>query len=540
MAESQSNYVEPSPKPNAALADKGDGGYDKALHNRHMQMIAIGGSIGTGLFLGAGGRLAQGGPGLAIAYAVCGFFAFIMVRALGELAIYRPSSGAFVSYAREFMGEKGAYATGWLFFLDWAVTAMADITAVALYMHYWPTFRGIPQWVLALVALAIVFALNIMSVKFFGEMEFWFALIKVVTILSFMALAIWAIVTERVMSVPVNVGNMDSVQLADRTSRIELYSHVANGHFEVTSGFHNWTSFGGFLPMGSFAIVTLSMGVIFAFGGTEMIGVAAGEAKNAREILPKAVNSMIGRIAFFYVGAVVLMTLVLPWTAYDKNQSPFVTFFTALGVPHAGDIVQIVVLTAALSSLNAGLYATGRTLRSMALAGEAPAVAAKLNRHQVPAGGIAITAGLGIVGVIINAVVPASAFNIIMDVAAVGIAGTWISVLISHWIFVNHAKQGLVERPSYRLRFAPWSNLIGIIFFAIVILAMGMSDDGLITLGIALGCVLAMVIGWYAVRDRIDADLMDNMLVEDIEDPLGASAEAAVEVALQQAEEGRA
>lgn len=141
MAESQSNYVEPSPKPNAALADKGDGGYDKALHNRHMQMIAIGGSIGTGLFLGAGGRLAQGGPGLAIAYAVCGFFAFIMVRALGELAIYRPSSGAFVSYAREFMGEKGAYATGWLFFLDWAVTAMADITAVALYMHYWPTFR---------------------------------------------------------------------------------------------------------------------------------------------------------------------------------------------------------------------------------------------------------------------------------------------------------------------------------------------------------------------------------------------------------------
>ena len=229
---------------------------------------------------------------------------------------------------------------------------------------------------------------------------------------------------------------------------------------------------------------------------------------------------MIGRIAFFYVGAVVLMTLVLPWTAYDKNQSPFVTFFTALGVPHAGDIVQIVVLTAALSSLNAGLYATGRTLRSMALAGEAPAVAARLNRHQVPAGGIAITAGLGIVGVIINAAVPASAFNIIMDVAAVGIAGTWISVLISHWIFVNRAKQGLVERPSYRLRFAPWSNLIGIIFFAIVI--------------------LAMVIGWYAVRDRIDADLMDNMLVEDIEDPLGASAEAAVEVALQQAEEERA
>ncbi len=127
------------------LADKGDAGYDKALKNRHLQMIAIGGSIGTGLFLGAGGRLAQGGPGLAIAYAICGVFAFLMVRALGELAIRRPSSGAFVSYAREFLGERGAYATGWFFFLDWAVTVMADITAVALYLHYWSLFRPVPQ-----------------------------------------------------------------------------------------------------------------------------------------------------------------------------------------------------------------------------------------------------------------------------------------------------------------------------------------------------------------------------------------------------------
>ena len=503
MAESQSNYVEPSPKPNAALADKGDGGYDKALHNRHMQMIAIGGSIGTGLFLGAGGRLAQGGPGLAIAYAVCGFFAFIMVRALGELAIYRPSSGAFVSYAREFMGEKGAYATGWLFFLDWAVTAMADITAVALYMHYWPTFRGIPQWLLALVALAIVFALNIMSVKFFGEMEFWFALIKVVTILSFMALAIWAIVTERVMSVPVNVGNMDSVQLADRTSRIELYSHVANGHFEVTSGFHNWTSFGGFLPMGSFAIVTLSMGVIFAFGGTEMIGVAAGEAKNAREILPKAVNSMIGRIAFFYVGAVVLMTLVLPWTAYDKNQSPFVTFFTALGVPHAGDIVQIVVLTAALSSLNAGLYATGRTLRSMALVGEGPRYAARLNKNHVPYGGIIITASLGLLGVLLNAFVPENAFNIVMDLAGIGIAGTWAMILISHLAFLRKVKRGEEERPEFRMPGAPYTNYLALLFFAVVVGSNVTSESGRWTLALFAVVVVLMVAGWYYVRGRV-------------------------------------
>lgn len=150
---------------NAVKQDKSDSGYSKDLKPRHIQMIAIGGSIGTGLFLGAGGRLAQGGAGLAIAYAVCGIFAFLMVRALGELAIRRPSSGAFVSYAREFLGEKGAYITGWLFFLDWSVTVMADITAVAVYFHYWQAFQNVPQWLLALCALAVVFVLNMLSVK---------------------------------------------------------------------------------------------------------------------------------------------------------------------------------------------------------------------------------------------------------------------------------------------------------------------------------------------------------------------------------------
>ena len=261
--------------------DKSDVGYDKALKNRHVQMIAIGGSIGTGLFLGAGGRLAQGGPALAISYALCGFFAFIMVRALGELTIHRPSSGAFVSYAREFLGEKAAYTTGWLFFLDWAVTVMADITAVALYLHYWSLFGHIPQWILAAIALAVVFTLNIFSVKFFGEFEFWFAAIKIAAIIAFMVIAIWAIVTG---------------------------AAVGSEH----AGIHNLTANGGFFPMGVLPMFTLSLGIIFAFGGTEMVGVAAGEAAEARHVLPKAINSMILRIAFFYVGSVVLMTLCCP------------------------------------------------------------------------------------------------------------------------------------------------------------------------------------------------------------------------------------
>ncbi|AZZ43406.1 amino acid permease [Acidipropionibacterium jensenii] len=448
-------------------------------------MIAIGGSIGTGLFLGAGGRLAKGGPALAIAYAICGLFAFIMVRALGELSIHRPSSGAFVSYAREFMGEKGAYITGWLFFLDWATSVMADITAVALYLHFWTFFQPVPQWVLAMIALAVVFTLNMFSVKYFGEAEFWFAAIKVTAIVAFMAVAIWAIVTGHA---------------------------VGKDH----AGLANLTQHGGFFPLGVAPLLTLSLGVIFAFGGTEMVGVAAGEAAEAKKILPKAVNSMILRIFVFYVGSVILMTLVLPWTAYSGDESPFVTFFARIGVPYAGDIMQVVVLTAALSSLNAGLYATGRTLRSMAVAGEAPRMASKLNRHQVPAGGITITASLGLIGVLINYIYPSGAFDIVMNLAGIGIAGTWISILASHVIFVRRARRGDVERPDFRLRGAPVTNIVAIVFLVVVIVSMWFDPGvGRPTIYMFLGVVVLLVIGWFAVRNRIKGDLLDNILNAD-------------------------
>ncbi|MDN6480155.1 MAG: amino acid permease [Acidipropionibacterium jensenii] len=463
------------------VVDKADEGYQKGLKTRHIRMIAIGGSIGTGLFLGAGGRLAKGGPALAIAYAICGLFAFIMVRALGELSIHRPSSGAFVSYAREFMGEKGAYITGWLFFLDWATSVMADITAVALYLHFWTFFQPVPQWVLAMIALAVVFTLNMFSVKYFGEAEFWFAAIKVTAIVAFMAVAIWAIVTGHA---------------------------VGKDH----AGLANLTQHGGFFPLGVAPLLTLSLGVIFAFGGTEMVGVAAGEAAEAKKILPKAVNSMILRIFVFYVGSVILMTLVLPWTAYSGDESPFVTFFARIGVPYAGDIMQVVVLTAALSSLNAGLYATGRTLRSMAVAGEAPRMASKLNRHQVPAGGITITASLGLIGVLINYIYPSGAFDIVMNLAGIGIAGTWISILASHVIFVRRARRGEVERPDFRLRGAPVTNIVAIVFLVVVIVSMWFDPGvGRPTIYMFLGVVVLLVMGGGGGPTRIRGARLNNL-----------------------------
>ena len=478
MAELQDRAV-------TAKRDKGDAGYAKELKPRHIRMIALGGSIGTGLFLGAGGRLAQGGAGLMFAYAICGVFAFLMVRALGELSVRRPSSGAFVSYAREFLGERGAYVTGWLFFLDWSTTVMADITAVALYMHYWALFQPIPQWVIALVALALVFCLNLMSVKMYGEAEFWFALIKVGTIVVFMVVAIICIV----MGAP--VGN-------------------------TTAGISNIMDYGGLLPMGLAPVFALTLGVVYAFGGTEMVGVAAGEAKEeAVKQLPRAINSMIVRIFVFYVGSVILMAIVLPYTAYSSAQSPFVTFFAALGVPYADSIIQVVVLTAALSSLNAGLYATSRTLRSMAIAGSGPKFAARMNKNKVPYGGIVITSSLGLLGVLLNYLLPADAFDIIMNLAGIGIAGTWCMILITHLAFLKQVKAGKEKRPDYRMPGAPVTNWLAIAFFVIVVLSNLTSDSGRWTLALFAVVAVAMVAGWFFVRNRIKGNLMDDILDEE-------------------------
>ncbi|WP_410649226.1 amino acid permease [Amycolatopsis sp. cmx-4-54] len=460
-------------------ADAGDAGYDKALKPRHVNMIAIGGAIGTGLFLGAGGRLAQAGPALAIVYAVCGLFAFFVVRSLGELILYRPSSGAFVSYAREFMGEKGAFVAGWMHFLNWSTTGIADITAIALYAHFWSFFTPIPQWVLALIALAVVLALNMVSVKLFGEMEFWFAIIKVAALVTFMGIGIFLLVTQ---------------QPIDGT----------------TPGFSLISDNGGIFPAGLLPMVLIVQGVVFAYASVELVGVAAGETENPRKIMPKAINSIMWRIGIFYVGSVVLLAMLMPWDSYSKNESPFVTVLSHIGVPQAGNVMNLVVLTAALSSLNSGLYSTGRILRSMSLAGSAPKFTGVMNKNHVPYGGILLTSAVCVVGVGLNAVVPSQAFEIVLNFAAIGILGTWAIIVLSHLLFVRKAKRGEVERPSYRLPFSPYTEIATLIFLVAVVVLMGFDEVGRITLYCLPVIGLALVAGWFGVRKRINMDVFEK------------------------------
>ncbi|MER5481075.1 amino acid permease [Streptomyces sp. NPDC002734] len=454
-------------------ADAGDAGYSKDLKARHINMIAIGGAIGTGLFLGAGGRLESAGPALALAYLVCGVFAFFVVRALGELVVYRPSSGSFVSYAREFLGEKGAYVAGWMYFVNWSTTGIADITAVALYTHYWSLFSDIPQWVLALAALAVVLTANLISVKYFGEMEFWFAIVKVATLVVFMLVGIFLLVA----------------------------GHDVGG---TTPGLSVITDNGGLLPHGVLPVVLVMQGVVFAYASLELVGTAAGETAEPRKVVPRAVNSIMWRVGLFYVGSVVLLALLLPGSAYSGDESPFVTVLSRIGVPAAGDVMNLVVLTAAMSSLNSGLYSTGRILRSMAAAGSAPRFTGVMNRNQVPYGGILLTGAVCVLGVGLNFLMPGQAFEIVLNVASLGIISTWVIIMVCHLVFVRRARAGLLTRPAFRLWGSPVTEIVTIAFLlAVLALMWGDPEVGRRTLLLIPAIAAALVAGWFAVRRRV-------------------------------------
>ncbi|MGW5125874.1 amino acid permease [Streptomyces sp. NPDC004069] len=475
--------VAPHTQATGTPADAGDAGYSKDLKHRHVNMIAIGGAIGTGLFLGAGGRLHNAGPALALAYLVCGVFAFFVVRALGELVLYRPSSGSFVSYAREFLGEKGAYVAGWMYFLNWSTTGIADITAIALYTHYWSMFTSVPQWVLALVALAVVLTVNLISVKIFGEMEFWFAIVKVATLVGFMLIGVFLLATQ----------------------------HPVDGH---TPGLSMITDHGGLLPHGAMPVVLVMQGVIFAYAALELVGVAAGETAEPEKVVPRAVNSIMWRVGLFYVGSVVLLALLLPGSVYSAGESPFVTVLSKIGIPAAGDIMNLVVLTAAMSSLNSGLYSTGRILRSMATAGSAPRFTSVMSRSQVPYGGILLTSAVCVLGVGLNYLVPSQAFEIVLNVACLGIVSTWVIIMVCHLVFVRRARDGRVTRPHFRLPGSPVTEIATIVFLlACLGLMWNDPEVGRKTLLLIPVIAVLLVTGWFAVRRRVgrtaDRELSD-------------------------------
>jgi AAT family amino acid transporter/D-serine/D-alanine/glycine transporter len=415
-----------------------ESGLTRSLRARHVQLIAIGGTIGVGLFLGSARAIQSAGPGLLLAYVAGGAVIFFIMRALGELLTYRPIAGSFASYADEFVSPFAGYLTGWSYWFMWVVTGMAELTAIGIYCHFW--FPDIPQWLPALVALMLLYGSNLLVVRVFGELEFWFALIKILTIV--------ALILAGVAVIAFDIGDLGK-----------------------TASFSNLWSQGGFLPFGIVGVLLTLQIVMFAYSGVELIGVTAGEAENPTVMLPRATNSVIYRILIFYIGALIIVMALVPWNQLSPSMSPFVLVFDKVGVPGASHVINLVVITAAASSCNSGLYSTGRMLYTLALRRQAPSMFGTLNSRQVPAAGIHVSAALMLIGVVLNYVVPEEVFTWVTSIALVGTLWTWVMIMLAHKNYRARVQRGQAAGVSYRMPGWPIANWL-VIGFLLTVTAM--------------------------------------------------------------------
>ncbi|MFF2845509.1 amino acid permease [Streptomyces sp. NPDC058001] len=464
---------QPHDGPDPSTRDKADPsghgeGYQRALGARQIQMIAIGGAIGTGLFLGAGKAISKAGPSLILAYAVAGIVIFFIMRALGELLMYRPVAGSFSEYAREFIGPFAGFVTGWTYWLFWVVTGITEVTAAATYMTYW---WDIPQWASALVFTVILYGANLISVKLFGELEFWFSMVKVTAIIG-MILICAGILT---------IGFSDAGDTASVS--------------------HLWDQ-GGFFPKGiGGTLMTLQI-VMFAFLAVELVGVTAGESKDPEKTLPKAINTVPWRIAVFYVGALIMILSVVPWSEFQPGVSPFVAAFEKMGLAAGAAIVNFVVLTAALSSCNSGMYSTGRMLRDLALNRQGPSVFTRLTRTGTPLIGTTFSAALMLVGVWINYQWPGDAFTYVVSFATISGMWAWIMILVCHVLYRLKVIRGLLPASPFPAPFGLIASVYSLAFIAMVIVMMGIDKDARISLYCAPLWALILGVSYLVLKNR--------------------------------------
>ncbi|GAB2944223.1 MULTISPECIES: amino acid permease [Streptomyces] len=453
----------------AVRGEASEEGYERGLGSRQVQMIAIGGAIGVGLFLNAGANIAKAGPSLILMYAVAGVIIFFIMRALGELLLYRPVSGSFAEYSREFLGPFFGYFTGWTYWLLWVVTGMAELTAAAIYINYW--FPEIPQWVSALVFLVVLFVANLISVKLFGEIEFWFSMIKVTAIIGMIVIGLGVL----------------------------TFGFSAAGD---TAAVSNLWAFDGFFPKGIGSSLMTLQGVMFAYLAVELVGVTAGESENPEKTLPKAINTLPWRIALFYVGALTVILCVVKWTEFAPGVSPFVKAFAVIGIPAGAGIVNFVVLTAALSSCNSGMYSTGRMLRTLADSGEAPKAFNKLSVTKTPALAIGVSVLFMGIGVVLNYVVPDKAFEYVVSVATGAGIWTWLMILISHVRYRRAVDAGRLPASSFPAPGGATGSWIAIVFLLFVTGLIAYDHEARVSLYVMAGWAAALGVGWLVLKSR--------------------------------------
>lgn len=404
-----STTTQPSPAPTTLRRRPG-------LKARHIHFIALGSAIGTGLFYGSAGAIQAAGPSVLLVYLLGGAVVYFMLRALGEMAVRMPISGSFAEYARRFLGRWAGYITGWMFAFEMLIVCLADLTAIAIYMRFW--FPDTAQWIWVALTLLIVGAANLASVRWFGELEFVFTIVKVSAVIAMI------------------VGGAAILVLG-------------LGEGGATTGLSNLTADGGFFPNGAGGMISAFILVLFAFGGTEIIGVAGTEAEEPGTAIPKAVNTVPVRILLFYVLAIGVILLITPWRQITGEESPFVQIFSTLGVNWAAALLNLVVITAALSAINADLFGAGRVVAGMARENLAPRALA-LTVRGVPVLTTVAMIGVLIVGVGLNWALPDSVFTIVASLATFATIFVWLMILLAQVASrrgMNRADQAALEFP---------------------------------------------------------------------------------------------
>ncbi|MCC9198295.1 amino acid permease [Arthrobacter sp. zg-Y820] len=453
----------------------------RGLNVRHIRFMALGSAIGTGLFYGSASAIQSAGPAVLLAYMIGGAAVFLVMRALGEMAVRHPVSGSFGQYASRYLGPFAGFITGWTFAFEMAIVAIADVTALGIYMGFW--FADVPRWIWILAAVLLISALNLMKVKVFGETEFWLSIVKVAAII--------AMIVGGAAIVVFGFGLPDT----------------ANPGLETMLGS------GGFFANGFWGLLASFSIVMFAFGGIETVGITAGEADNPKKAIPAAVNTVPVRILLFYVCALGVLMMIFPWQDIDGATSPFVQIFDSLGIPAAAHILNAVVITAALSAINSDIFGAGRMLYGLAQQGQAPASFAKISRNGVPWMTVATMAGVLLVGVVLNALLPENLFKIIASIATFATVWVWLMILLSHIAMKREIKRRGLPASEFGVPFWPFASYAALAFMVFIVVLLGIMPDTRVALVVGMiwiGLLFVAYRIWVRGNGRVRAELDDE------------------------------
>ncbi|MBO3077802.1 amino acid permease [Mammaliicoccus vitulinus] len=441
----------------------------RGLSSRQVQMIALGGTIGVGLFMGASSTIKWTGPSAIFAYLVAGLFLYLVMRAMGELVYLYPTTGSFANYASDYLHPVAGYVTAWSNIFQWIVVGMSEVIAVGQYMQYW--WPDLPTWIPGVIVVVTLAAANLASVKAFGEFEFWFAMIKVVTIILMIVAGFGLI-----------------------------FFGLGNGGNAI--GLGNLTEHGGFFPNGIVGFFFALSMVVGSYQGVELIGITAGETKDPQKNIKKAVNGVIWRILIFYIGAIFVIVTVYPWDQLGNVGSPFVATFAKVGITIAAGLINFVVITAAMSGCNSGIFSSSRMVYTLAQKGQMPRIFKKVMKTGVPFFAVlAISIGI-FIGVILNILLPLfidGSENIFVYVYSASILPgmvPWFMILFSHIQFRKKHPEEIKDHP-FKMPFAPYTNYLTLGFFILVLIGMLFNAETRVSVIIGMVFLSAMTLIYF-------------------------------------------